>query len=1292
MSFKLPQKKGLPVLDSPSRITGPKMFLTRRPLSVVGKPVLAEKHLPVQPSISLLSRKCYCSDSECLFRFRKKPAGKRKFRPDSETVGETPLPFESRSAWADEFPRQSLLQRSFFQCTDNETAAISSKAATFATPAGFGRRNPGMQVAACQQQICQFRASMAGADFRFISTEARCLAGIAKIPDEQINPVCGGFFAVLSAKKRSRKFTCAVPVLKTFADYLTATPIFFDGIDKRRSLPLDFSFSEAGTTAFSMQTHLNISFSQPVFAAALELSPEKRILEHERHENFVLESKIIFSPDFSRKPINLTHNQAFARACPENQRKFNTALNRIPSAIINDVSGRPASRIGRVAGPAFLVGRSKALLQKGRTLSADSGLFASPRRDPRFRLRLRLQRQPFPAASLPFSTILPKAALDLIRITNRRIPADFPRMRVITQFSRTFSVQSAFARVCAPADYRLKKANFMVRAAKHAHYTLARLRTIIVPGQSRKLTTMSLVFTAFAKTDSRLFTSPGKNYPELKFDKTGTKFTHRDTSLNLLGQNPVVTVISTGSMPRRIRPATPQPLPNLHIEQSPKRRKPLRQLRFKLHSINEGFVSSRLKPLKKIEKETSFFPTRTFAEKNLATSARNSFVAAKAVRQPRFKPRLRLRRFALQQVLPEQIKALLHLDMKICSESGSSKMPVRHFIVPDFGAMSLRRFHCRISLLPHPFGFPTFSFSEPRFYSLSSKPLFTQHKPQTGNLPDTGSFILKKDPLFLPPLSMKNPRRLLYNHLNPSLASKEFYLTGNLALKGALCPAARIADFLHTWLGVHCSCITPRSEEKFHRQLRLKQPLIKHLPEAGKKQSYLLKSCDTSVPHMTRINRLLLRARRFSAAVAKASIAADILPAVKFYRPGLSQPVLATPAGHEPQNRFSFFSCDVSQLQQKPVFNDDVAAGFKSEFHARFRSFRFPWRPETRMRQRVAEQPAQPDTGILATAIALPDELRSTAFIFTDTGTSVLSLTETFRLTQNTAGRHLYEIGQSLAVERRLALSESVGPVASMQNPEKRLQQFINPETFFIMREKSSSRMKKSLRSYSFRNTSKTLQLRPAGERYSEFGLKNRAVRRMSLEPLHWIIMMRSFLQPDEPAMHYCVNLPGPVRKHCDAMQVFNNLPGLTFAENLHEKPPVMKSWPRTSSWSMITSDAKFSVLAFQIPVNSETKPFAANYTDMPAIERESSVDRPPAQFFVPFSQPAPVWQPVHSFTDTPIKAESENRFIKTAMLKIETKPGHAQISIRHRPEVFKPAFIPEWIDQVWQRPGLRKT
>lgn len=1292
MSFKLPQKKGLPVLDSPSRITGPKMFLTRRPLSVVGKPVLAEKHLPVQPSISLLSRKCYCSDSECLFRFRKKPAGKRKFRPDSETVGETPLPFESRSAWADEFPRQSLLQRSFFQCTDNETAAISSKAATFATPAGFGRRNPGMQVAACQQQICQFRASMAGADFRFISTEARCLAGIAKIPDEQINPVCGGFFAVLSAKKRSRKFTCAVPVLKTFADYLTATPIFFDGIDKRRSLPLDFSFSEAGTTAFSMQTHLNISFSQPVFAAALELSPEKRILEHERHENFVLESKIIFSPDFSRKPINLTHNQAFARACPENQRKFNTALNRIPSAIINDVSGRPASRIGRVAGPAFLVGRSKALLQKGRTLSADSGLFASPRRDPRFRLRLRLQRQPFPAASLPFSTILPKAALDLIRITNRRIPADFPRMRVITQFSRTFSVQSAFARVCAPADYRLKKANFMVRAAKHAHYTLARLRTIIVPGQSRKLTTMSLVFTAFAKTDSRRFTSPGKNYPELKFDKTGTKFTHRDTSLNLLGQNPVVTVISTGSMPRRIRPATPQPLPNLHIEQSPKRRKPLRQLRFKLHSINEGFVSSRLKPLKKIEKETSFFPTRTFAEKNLATSARNSFVAAKAVRQPRFKPRLRLRRFALQQVLPEQIKALLHLDMKICSESGSSKMPVRHFIVPDFGAMSLRRFHCRISLLPHPFGFPTFSFSEPRFYSLSSKPLFTQHKPQTGNLPDTGSFILKKDPLFLPPLSMKNPRRLLYNHLNPSLASKEFYLTGNLALKGALCPAARIADFLHTWLGVHCSCITPRSEEKFHRQLRLKQPLIKHLPEAGKKQSYLLKSCDTSVPHMTRINRLLLRARRFSAAVAKASIAADILPAVKFYRPGLSQPVLATPAGHEPQNRFSFFSCDVSQLQQKPVFNDDVAAGFKSEFHARFRSFRFPWRPETRMRQRVAEQPAQPDTGILATAIALPDELRSTAFIFTDTGTSVLSLTETFRLTQNTAGRHLYEIGQSLAVERRLALSESVGPVASMQNPEKRLQQFINPETFFIMREKSSSRMKKSLRSYSFRNTSKTLQLRPAGERYSEFGLKNRAVRRMSLEPLHWIIMMRSFLQPDEPAMHYCVNLPGPVRKHCDAMQVFNNLPGLTFAENLHEKPPVMKSWPRTSSWSMITSDAKFSVLAFQIPVNSETKPFAANYTDMPAIERESSVDRPPAQFFVPFSQPAPVWQPVHSFTDTPIKAESENRFIKTAMLKIETKPGHAQISIRHRPEVFKPAFIPEWIDQVWQRPGLRKT
>ncbi|HQB83647.1 MAG TPA: hypothetical protein PLR50_09130, partial [Candidatus Rifleibacterium sp.] len=298
------------------------MFLTRRPLSVVGKPVLAEKHLPVQPSVSLLSRKCYCSNDECLFRFRKKTAGKRKFRPGSETVGETPLPFKSRSAWTDEFPRQSLLQRSLFQCTDNVTAEIKSKTATFAAPSGFYRHHPGMQIAACQQQPYQFRAGTTDADFRFISVEARRPCRVAKIPGEQISPARGGFFVILSAKKRSRKFTCAVPVLKTFADYLTAAPVFFDGTDKRRLLPLDFSISEAETTAFSMQTHLNRSFNQPVFAATIELSPEKRILEHERHENFVLESKVIFSPDFSRKPINLMHNQAFARACPEKQRTF----------------------------------------------------------------------------------------------------------------------------------------------------------------------------------------------------------------------------------------------------------------------------------------------------------------------------------------------------------------------------------------------------------------------------------------------------------------------------------------------------------------------------------------------------------------------------------------------------------------------------------------------------------------------------------------------------------------------------------------------------------------------------------------------------------------------------------------------------------------------------------------------------------------------------------------------------------------------------------------------------------
>ncbi len=1292
MSLKLPQKKGLPVLDSPSGFTGPKTFLTRRPLSVVGKPVLAEKHLPVRPSASLMARKCYCNDSEYLFRFRRKTAGNRKFRPCGTVDPDPWLPFETRAVWTDEFPRQSLLQRPMFQCFDDAASPPRNTTGPMVGSAGFSNRTPScMQVAVCRLQAGRHYARKPDTDFKFISDGTLRLCQIAKLPGEQISSTFDSFLSVLNAKKRSRKFACVSPVLKTFADYLTAPTVFLDGMCKRQSLPIKTPPPEAEGADFSMLTQLNRSVSLPVFSAKFEFSPEKRIIEHEKHENFVLEHKAVFSPGFSRKTICLTYNQTFTRACPEKQRSFDNQPGQILPATPAAISARPAGRIAVVNNPAFILLHSGAVPQKGRIQPADSGLFATPRRDPRFRLRLRLQRQSFPATSLPFATIQPEPDLDLIRITNRRIPANFDRMKIKTLYTGSFSVQSAFKKVCVQADYRPKKASFMVRAAKHARYTLLQLRNIIVPAKNKTLPFPGLIFPAFAKSEPRRDKSLVKSCPELMIARSSIKFSHREVALDFLGQNQAFTAISTGTMPRRIKPATPQPLPDMRLESSPKRRKTMRQLRFKLHSINEGFVSSKLRPQKKIEKETSFFLPADLGRKSLPAAENERFTALKSFRQPRLKHKLRLRRFALQQVLPAQISAQLHLDMKICSAADKAKMPVRHFIVPALGAKNLRHFNCRISLLPHPFGFPVFSFSEPRFYSLIAKPVFAQHQPQTSNLHCTGSFIIKKDQLFLPPLSMKNPRRLLYSYLNPALANKEFYLAGNLAIKGAICQAPRIADFLHTWLGSPGGCVTPRSEEKYNQRLRLKQPQIKHLPETGKKLSYCPKICDTSVPRMNRINRLLLRARRFSAAVTKSSIEGEMLPITKLFRPCLYVPDTASAAWHEPQSRFSIFSCEISQLQQKPVFNDDVAESFRSQFHARFRSFRFPWRPEIKMSPRGMEQPWQPDTGVSATAIALPDELRSTAFIFADAGANILHLPSRFLQDQVARIRHLSAIKQSAIIERRFTVTEAICQTMRLQNPEKYLQQFINPETFFVMREKNRSRLKKNLRNYSFRNASKTIQLRPDSEKFSEFGLKNRAVRRMPLEPLHWIIMMHSFLQPESPAMNYCVNLPGAVNRYRRAMQASVSLPGLDFSENRHAKLPALESGLKISSWPIQTSDLKFSDLALPVPAKSEAKAFSLIHTGMPASENEKTVDRPLTEIFAPFNQPFHAWQPVHNLALHPIKTESENRFIETAMFKVEARPRHPHISIRHRPEEFKPAFIPEWIDQVWQRPGLQK-
>ncbi|NCB40635.1 MAG: hypothetical protein EOM80_17885, partial [Erysipelotrichia bacterium] len=57
-----------PVFVKPPAAKGQKQFLTRRFLGLAGKPLLAEKHIPIKPSESDISRKCFSASAEKLYK------------------------------------------------------------------------------------------------------------------------------------------------------------------------------------------------------------------------------------------------------------------------------------------------------------------------------------------------------------------------------------------------------------------------------------------------------------------------------------------------------------------------------------------------------------------------------------------------------------------------------------------------------------------------------------------------------------------------------------------------------------------------------------------------------------------------------------------------------------------------------------------------------------------------------------------------------------------------------------------------------------------------------------------------------------------------------------------------------------------------------------------------------------------------------------------------------------------------------------------------------------------------
>lgn len=1145
MTLKIPFRYFLPVLDSPAKKPGSRRFVTRRPVSLAGKPLLAEKHIQVQPSLSLLSRKCYSTTAAALYRQEKQIARKARFKPGFDNPPGSPETFENLPSILFSMPRiiserpgldlpaspagslhETELQIEFAICE------CVGKVASGAAPL-IGQTITGCYDFPRPEATCKLLTTV-GQSMNLIGLETflESAKTLAQTPS---------FFCLAKSEPR-RKFISRRPVLCANISFAEASLDFQNRPPRGHFTPVHFE-----TTAFQTddEPEYDLYRSQrPVaFSFRIRLPSELPGPDPEVHANFILESGIKFAAvcDHSLQP-SLTRSSAIWSAADSDRQLFpcfeqnssindvNTWQSRVPDQIpvaagmrgIMTVCSRP---------PAADIPNFSA---------AGKGLFRPDTPDYRLKLRLKLKRLHFSNVDTALAQIAPKPAMIPCLPPATRLNARFRAMQSKNPMPVSFEHQPV--RVDALVDFRQKRSQFYLRASQHARYTLRTLRHIFTAATTAgeqqtarpagKTVSKPVVIATLlpdlspSEPQTRQF-KPGIGRKISRvFAKEQSCFFEPSTSLAMMAVKPGFTDILHPERPRNISSAGKHTA-TLKSDTSQRRLKCLKQLRFRLQPVKTDCLILHDHPAAVIKCGNDPGPIISAAKRALQFQSNDLMAARMRYKSLRISHKVRLKRAKIRHRLPAQILVKLHLEMAIAGKEPPSSLRQKHFVHPSIWERRVKPFSCRLRLLPHPFGFPGFNFVSENFYCLQSRPGMTVPPVSIPRAEICGSYILKRDRVFLPPLSMKDPRRFLSIFTMPDQI-RELFKLPQLAVTAKPTPPQVPVSFIFPWQNqAHGNAISLSRHMRMSSTPRLRTPAFNCFDRMPTRHCYQEQSEDCSYLDLPVIHRMLLRARRFTSKQRPSEYLEISIAKTRGYTPGIAFPVLKKPETRQARAGFSLFYQSIGQFLHRWPDVSISSEDLSGHFRMRLRSFRFPWHPESGREKFGREQYSSLPRSSLIENLGFADEIRAAAFFFPWIDQIKFSASFIHRCRQ---AEKPVQIGMpDSATAAKPCFQHRPWPLPrAIQLETGSFSQFFDPEKFFRFREKATATMRKIRQNVIFKHPLKSIRPANATCAYSEYGLKNLPAASMTLDTLHWIIMMRSFISPGNPQFAFFLEFQDP--------------------------------------------------------------------------------------------------------------------------------------------------------------------
>lgn len=1303
MTLRFPHKKFLPVLDSPPEAVGKKTFLTRRPISVAGKPILAEKHLQIRPSKSILGRKCYSSTLSGLFKY-KESDHRYLFKPDFYFADEKLQDFENHTVAAFTIPAFKETRPSVVEPVFAENVPTTHKKFDYQGSCQPANKKFLPATGQSFETAGTFLFSSPAANFRLqIHSEA------------SITALLGDNFKPAPFKTTSRSvFAIFAPRRKRHqANYSDLQPEF---LHKYRQANLNFTYSgqlrpflaaniastKTQASSYDLSGIFCRSTKQQRFYSSYHAKiaapgPDKEILS-----NLVLESKAVLLPICSNEARDVAHylvNQQIsskkALSSTSTQRPLSTTRETACEPKFSPSANLSWGRPGRLP----LNDTAHQIIENESQLPPRSSP-CERRSQNRFKLRLKLRRHSFTDHETSPEPKASKFSAAIQAITLKSLLIDYRNLGVTHTWAQNFARSVANSYLPERSEFRQKRHYFLIGSKSHARYTLKSMKNLLTETFSAYSGRKKLAFSGFnyGKRFPALFSR--RNYQitaSLQIKKFETTL-ERGLEFFLTGYSANVTRVCEPDTLKRIRLLSGRYYQKLKVEQLPKRNKTLRLLRFKLHTNKDCFCPASLKPERKIFCNRHVFavfeepqrPPTTVCHEIPATIAWEKPLSAEN--------KLRLEHFNFSRLESAQTFMDPFPALKILKNDKPEALHQKHFVLPSIGDKVQKTFFCRQQLLPHPFGFPDFSFPPAVFYSLCSRGILSLPLIKALKAVSTGLYTLKKEQAFLPAISMKNPRKLLFNAANPAMAIRETYLPQQQKQCPQIQPATIIKKFRQNWQETY---LPPEmkyvSSLQFKHEKRKKpiSPAIAFIERskfhfAEKDVSGLSISIVTS-------RKLFLRARKFVNKVFHGLPPLHTRPAEQKIQP---QPVKIELSGQHFITKkigFRYFAPGIKRFLHNfsPLYGA-LPLG-ETHFQARFRSFRFPWKPES-------VHTAEPQAYLLPIETLTPGGSMELSDIIDASIFISVSPIVSIPFMQNFAAE-VCPSGYESSGTFTAAFISTGSPSHSFYQapatialppPVTILSQLIDHSSFYRCREKTSTKLKKAYRRYLFK--------------YPRHRENLPSVIETLVCPKRW---QNTSQLLNMPALQYqyTINLPGISKisgrnfaLYTDKNKVIDSLSLFqwsSFPDNEYEfVTATSRSCPgRINTFTYYLADLSVPSEKSENPAVSAPDRFKTVTQRQLRCQPQSLQLHSENPVFK--EKPAAVSSFIPCVADfTEIKTESQGRSHKFAELQSSlpifkkrsrmNEPLRVKL-IRTPNYTYKQPFVPEWIDTEIRRPSLKQ-